>query len=95
MNNKIKKDKLEAITELGIVYPYSKSQETVIEMINKWGMRLIKLSTFEDTVTVGIPVDKFKKIFGSTPAVGKYNIPNGTTSFISSVNVKKINILDG
>ena len=89
-----KKNKLEAITELELVHPYSKSQETVIEMVNKWGMRLIKLSTFKDTVTIGIPVDKFKTIFGEAPSVGNYKAPGGTTNFILSVKVKKINILE-
>lgn len=87
------KDIIEAEVEIGLVHPYHKSQEVVIEMVNKWGMRLIKLGTHDEIAVIGIPVEKFKKIFGSSPVVGKYDVPQGTTHFISSVNVKKINIL--
>jgi len=88
------KDIIEAEVEIELVHPYHKSQEVVIEMINKWGMRLIKLGTYDEIAIIGIPTDKFKKIFGSMPAVGKYSVPQGTTHFISRVNVKKINILN-
>lgn len=89
------KDIIEAEVEIELVHPYHKSQETIIEMVNKWGMRIIKLGTYDEIAIIGIPVEKFKKIFGSSPVVGKYDVPKGTTQFISSVNVKKINVLSG
>jgi hypothetical protein len=87
------KDIIEAEVEMELIHPYHKSQETIIEMVNKWGMRLIKMGTHNEIAIIGIPADKFKKIFGSMPVVGKYSPPQGTTHFISSINVKKINIL--
>jgi len=93
--NKAKKDIIEAVVEFGLIYPYHVSQDTLIEMINKWNMRLISMGTYDEVAKVGIQKDKFKTIFGENPSVGEFEVPEGTKKFISSVKVTKIDILKG
>jgi len=92
---KIKKDIIEAIVEFSLVHPYNRSQEVLLDMVNKWGMRLISMGTFTEIAVVGIQKEKFKTMFKYNPYVGEHEVPGNAKSFISSIRVTKINILKG
>ncbi|MFA5600886.1 MAG: hypothetical protein WDA06_09870 [Phenylobacterium sp.] len=84
---------IEAVVDVYLKYPYSSSAEILIEMVLKWGMRLIALNTDSEKATIGIPHNKFKVIFGVNPKIGEYKVPQGTEHFLVKLIVTNIQVL--
>jgi hypothetical protein len=83
-------EKLYAVMELGLLYPYSESCRLVADLASLWSCRIMRLSSNGEEATIGMPVEKFNMIFGEIPQLGKWKVPQGTEHFISSVKVTDI-----
>jgi hypothetical protein len=76
--------------KLGLKYPYKISLMTLLDFNKLWGCQLISADTKKEDAKILIPCNQFKKIFGSNPLVGEYNIPSGMGTFVQSIRVIKI-----
>ena len=76
--------------ELELVYPYSRSMGTLADFCSVWDCGILGGGTNSVKASVSMPSFHFKKIFGTNPRVGKYDIPSGMEKFIAGVKVKKI-----
>ena len=78
------------LVEFGLAYPYAKSMPTMSDFISIWKFRTVSMDTRSNKVVVGIPWDKFKKIFHKNPKAGDWPVPSGADKFIASVSVKEV-----
>ncbi|NJL70929.1 MAG: hypothetical protein HC888_04585 [Candidatus Competibacteraceae bacterium] len=82
--------KLYAVIELRLARPYGKSLTTLLDFINVWDCRIIKLSTKRQITVIGIEWHKFRTIWGENPIAGFYEVPAGAEKFMASVHVVSI-----
>ena len=79
-----------AVVDLKLKWPFKRSQETLVELVRIWQMRLVKCSSNAPEAIIEIPVNAFKKIFGAMPAEGNYPPPKGTGMFIAAITVREV-----
>jgi hypothetical protein len=83
---------IRVIINLELVYPYSKSIEVLLKFNTLWSCFLLGGGTKKKEAIISMPAKKFKKIFNTNPQIGEYEVPQGASHFISSVNVKEIKV---
>ena len=81
---------IRVLIELEIVFPYKKSINILSEFCNLWDCGLLEGGTNRPDALISMPSGKFKKMFGTNPRIGEYNIPTGAEHFIKKWNVKEI-----
>jgi len=83
-------NRIKAVVQINLKYPYQPSIYMLFRLITVWGFRLIKAGTNSAISVVEIPQDKFNTIFGANPIVGEWGVPQGTETFIQSIKVVEI-----
>jgi hypothetical protein len=83
---------IKAIIEIGLVYPYKDSLDIMVEFSRIWGCTILLGGRFEENSIISMSPRNFKKIFGSNPQVGEYEIPKNTEHFTNSWKVKEISV---
>lgn len=62
--------------------PYNQSLDTLINMVNMWGMMLIHSQNNSNIAIIKITTDSFKKLFAKNPENNKIYTLKGTEKFI-------------
>lgn len=81
---------IEVWIEYELEPPYHISLDTLISVVNIWGMRLLYGNTMDYKASVAIKIEKFKYLYRSNPVVGKEYTLRGTTDFLINGKVIKI-----
>ena len=81
---------IKVLLELQLIYPYKRSMDTLAAFCCLWDCGILGGGTNSLRAKISMPSIHFKKIFGTNPKVGNYNVPNGMEYFINNVKVKKI-----
>ena len=88
------KNRIEAVVEFTLIYPYYRSAETIYDLTSLWGLRIVKRTANSQTMIIGIPFKKFKQMFNHNPRVGPFDVPAKLSKVITEMCVKKIDIHD-
>ena len=83
---------IKAIVKLTIIHPYIQSLFHVFDFISLWGCTLRSYKSHSNNVTIAIPSDKFKLLFGENPRKGKYKPPRGAEYFMEEAEVIEVEI---
>lgn len=81
---------IEVWVEYKLIPPYHISLNTLINVVNIWGMRLLYGNTMDSRAAVAIKIEKFKYLYQSDPVIGKEYTLRGTTKFLENGKVIKI-----
>jgi len=87
-------DNIDAITEIYLLKPFIESLNTVVGMVNLFGMKLLRCKAGSNKVHVSIPSKIFKKILGENPRIKTYSPPKNSNTFISKIVVTEIRTND-
>jgi len=83
-------DNIRAITEIYLSPPFTDSLNTIMGMINLWGMKLLRCKSNSNKVRVSIPSKVFKRLFGENPRVKDYDLPKNTNVFMKKIIVVEV-----
>ena len=81
---------IRVILNIRIIYPYRDSFTTLLDFCNLWNCNIIQGGSRNKKAKINMPAIKFKKIFGTNPKIGEYDVPAGAGHFIESIKVEKI-----
>lgn len=81
---------IRVLIEMQLVYPYRESLSVLLEFCAVWKSTLLFGGTYKSKAQISIPLNYFKKIFHTNPALKEYPVPSGMEGFIDSIRVKKI-----
>ena len=95
MTNNNNEDRIFAICEVQLNYPFYASLSKLISMSNVWGIKLVKTNSKSPIAKISIPSRVFKKIMGENPREDKvYKPPNNAGHIFSKLTVKRIEAKD-
>ena len=83
---------IKAVIELELTPPYKKSIMKLSEFCHLRSCGLLEGGTYRAKATISMSSGSFKKIFGTNPSIGEYNVPKGTEHFTRKWIVKEVNI---
>ena len=81
---------IKILIECQLQYPYKRSIDVLATFCGLWDCCLLSGGTNKLRATISMPSVHFKKIFGTNPRIGEYNVPNGMGKFITQMKVTRI-----
>lgn len=81
---------MKAILEIDLLFPYGKSIEPLLQLINIWKCDIVRVGTRRRTQVIAMPWKSFKQIWGRNPVKGQVEVPKGTEDFVNGVRVVRV-----